>query len=63
MFFSKKYKIFVIKDDISKNFIKLNKDIFNKIENNYSDYDSLINDEILSISQLKKLFNFFIEKT
>ena len=54
-FFSKKYKIFVIKDDISKNFIKLNKDIFNKIENNYSDYDSLINDEILSISQLKKI--------
>ena len=54
-FFSKKHKLYVIKESISKNSLKLNKDIFDKIENNYLDYDSSINDEQLSVTQLKKI--------
>ena len=54
-FFSKKHNIFVIKDNNNLKSIKLYNDNFHKIKNNYIDYDSSVNDEILSISKLKKV--------
>ena len=53
-FFSKKHKIFIIKDTNNKS-LKLNRDNFIKINNNYTDYDSCANEEVLSISKLKQI--------
>lgn len=53
-FFSKKHNIFIIKDTNNKS-LKLNRDNFIKINNNYTDYDSCANEEVLSISKLKKI--------
>ncbi len=54
-YFCKKENVFLIKDFSSKKKLKLSNYIFEKVKDDYLDYDSNINDQIMSISDLKKI--------
>ena len=54
-YFSKKYKIYIIKQDDVHKTITLNNEKFLKISDNKLDYDSKINEQILSVEELKKV--------
>lgn len=54
-YFSKKYKIYIIKQDDVHKTLTLNNEKFLKISDNKLDYDSKINEQILSVEELKKV--------